>query len=113
MAIKTNTTKTVERTSTALENKCKETQANLLALCKRAGVKTPKIIKVPLYLAPGDNDDVLFVGLNGVNFYFKRGQSVEMPREVFDIAINCGRIPKHYADLITPVKAEAAKNTEE
>lgn len=110
MAVKTNTTKTIEKSSTALAKKCENTKANLVALSKRAGIRKPEMVDVPLDLGPTPNDDVLFIGLNGVDFYFRRGTTVSMPREVFKIAVNCGAIPKHYEDLIKPT--ETAKQTE-
>ena len=44
--------------------------------------------KVTIPLHPGDKDDVVFVGLNGADFYFKRGEPVEMPKPVADILRN-------------------------
>lgn len=41
---------------------------------------------------PGSEDDVVFAGLNGVKFYFMRGESVDMPEPVAEILRNTGVI---------------------
>lgn len=90
MAIKTNTTKNVNKSSEALANKCEATQKNMAKLVERAGCKDAKMIKTVLPNLPGSSDDVQYVGLNGVDFYFKRGESVNMPEPVAEILKNCG-----------------------
>ena len=92
MAIKTNTTKTVERTSSALAAKCEATKENMDKLLAQAGCAGCRKEKVLLPLAPGSKDDVLFVGLNGVSFYFMRGRSVEMPLPLMEILRNTGNL---------------------
>ena len=90
MAIKTNTTKTIERASSALHGKCEATKKNMNALLARAGCAGAKKEKVMIPLAPGCWDDVQFVGLNGVSFYFMRGESVEMAAPLAQILRNAG-----------------------
>ena len=48
--------------------------------------------KVTLPLAPGSSDDVVFVGLNGADFYFMRGRQVEMPAPIAEILRNTGNL---------------------
>ena len=92
MAIKTNTTKTIERASSALHGKCEATKKNMNALLARAGCAGAKKEKVTLPLIPGSRDDVVFVGLNGVSFYFLRGRSVEMAAPLAEILRNTGNL---------------------
>ena len=93
MAIKTNTTQTINRTSSVLGAACEYTQKNLKALCKKAGcTDEEKIMTVAIPNIPGEKDDVLYAGLNGVNFYFMRGESVKMPECVFTQLKNCGQL---------------------
>lgn len=90
MAIKTNTTKTIERASSALAAKCEMTEKNMDKLMAQAGCSGCKKERVMLPLVPGSKDDVQFVGLNGVSFYFMRGRSVEMPVPLAEILRNTG-----------------------
>jgi hypothetical protein len=93
MAIKTNTTKSIKQTSSVLAGKCEATQKNLKKLCKDAGLgDEAKMVKTMVPRIPGSDDDVIFVGLNGVDFYFLRGESVNMPEAVMQILHNCGHI---------------------
>ena len=92
MAIKMNTTKTIERTSSALAGKCEMTEKNMDKLMKQAGCENSKKEKVLLPLMPGSKDDVQYVGLNGVDFYFMRGRSVEMPAPIAEILRNTGNL---------------------
>jgi len=92
MAIKTNTTKTIERTSSALAVKCEMTQKNMDKLMAQAGCAGCKKEKVMLPVIPGCRDDVVFVGLNGVSFYFLRGKSVEMAAPLAEILRNTGNL---------------------
>ena len=83
MAVNTNTTKTVRRTSTVLGSKCEATQKNMKKLLSKAGcAEGAKMEKVTIPMNPGDKDDVIYVGLNGADFYFKRGEPVSMPEPV-------------------------------
>ena len=89
MAVNTNTTKTIKRTSTVLGGKCDATKENMKKLIRQAGCAANTAMeKVTIPLHPGDKDDVVFVGLNGADFYFKRGEPVEMPKPVADILRN-------------------------
>jgi len=92
MAIKTNTTKTIERTSSALAAKCEMTEKNMDKLLAQAGCAGCKKEKVMLPVIPGCRDDVVFVGLNGVSFYFLRGKSVEMAAPLAEILRNTGNL---------------------
>ena len=88
----TNTTTTMKKTSVVLAGKCAKTQASLRKLMSDAGCADGETIKVNLPLAPASKDDVVFVGLNGVSFYFQRGKTVEMPAAVAEILKNCGEM---------------------
>ena len=92
MAVKINTTQTVEKTSSALLSKCEATKKNMKSLMAKAGCPEGKMVKVFLPLIPGCKDDVVFVGLNGVSFYFMRGQTVEMAAPLAEILRNTGNL---------------------
>ena len=93
MAINTNTTKTVKRTSTVLGKKCSRTQTDMARLIERSGCAPDVAMeKVTIPQSPGDKDDVVFVGLNGADFYFRRGVAVSMPQPVAKILRNSGVI---------------------
>ena len=92
MAIRTNTTKTIERASSALLGKCEATEKNMDKLLAQAGCAGCKKEKVMLPLIPGSKDDVVFVGLNGASFYFLRGRSVEMAEPLAEILRNTGNL---------------------
>ncbi|MBR3796918.1 MAG: hypothetical protein IKK34_12955 [Clostridia bacterium] len=92
MAIKTNTTRTVERTSSALIGKCEATEKNMKQLMERAGCAGAAMKSVMLPMIPGSKDDVQYVGLNGADFYFLRGKRCEMPEPVFEILRNTGNL---------------------
>ena len=85
-----NTTKSMENTSTALAGKCGETLKNMNRLLADAGCAGCRRIETMLPLVPGSRDDVIFVGLNGVGFYFMRGQRVQMPEPLLEILQNTG-----------------------
>lgn len=92
MAIKTNTTRTIERASSALAVKCGATEKNMDKLLAQAGCKDAKKERVLLPLVPGSRDDVIFVGLNGVSFYFLRGREYEMAAPLKEILKNTGNL---------------------
>ena len=92
MAIRMNTTQTIEKASSALEGKCEATKKNLAKLMKQAGFENGPTVKVHLPLIPGCKDDVQFVGINGVGFYFKRGMTSTMPEAVVKILKNTGHL---------------------
>ena len=50
-----------------------------------------KKIKIKLPLTRTEKEDV-FVGLNGVSFYFLRGRSVEMAAPLMEILKNTGNL---------------------
>ncbi len=92
MAIKTNTTQTIERTSSALAVKCEMTEKNMDKLLAQAGCAGCQKEKVMLPLMPGSKDDVQYIGLNGVDFYFMRGRSVELAKPLIEILKNTGNL---------------------
>lgn len=92
MAITTNTTKTVSKSSTALGGKCEDTIKNMAKLMKDAGCEGAKKVKTLVPNIPGSKDDVVMVGLNGVAFYFMRGKTAEIPEPVLEIMQNCKMI---------------------
>lgn len=93
MAIKTNTTQTINRASSVLAEKCEATQKNLKKLCMNAGcAEDEKITSVAIPLVPGSKDDVIYAGLNGVDFYFQRGATVKMPECVYIQLKNCKQL---------------------
>lgn len=94
MAMNTNTTKTVKRTSTVLAAKCEATQKNMKRLLRLAGcAEDVKMEKVMVPMNPGDKDDVIYVGINGSDFYFKRGEPVNMPEPAVKI-LRCAHVLK-------------------
>ena len=47
-------------------------------------------VKTRIPLSPvTPNDDVLYLGLNGVSFYFKRGETVELAEPLVELMENC------------------------
>ena len=89
---KMNTTATIKKTSSVLEGKCKKTQENLEKLMADARCGKGKVVETMLPLIPGCKDDVVFAGLNGVSFYFKRGEKVKMPEAVAEILTHAGEL---------------------
>ena len=61
----------------------------VLVLLGGAGCKKERVM---LPLVPGSKDDVQYIGLNGVDFYFMRGRSVEMPEPLAEILKNTGNL---------------------
>lgn len=108
-----NTSKTVNQTSYGvLAKKVENTGKNMDRLLALAGCKEPASVRrIPIVipLEPGSKDDVLFLGLNGAKFYFKRGESVMMPEPLLKMAANCGAIPKHYLDMIALLEKQQAE----
>lgn len=97
MALNTNTSRSVQKASTVLGEKAKKTAENMDKLLKQAGCTgTMQKTTVPIIRNPGDKDDIVFIGLNGVPFYFQRGQSVAMPEPLLEIALSCGIVDKAY-----------------
>ena len=92
MAITTNTTKSIKKASSVLSPKCEATKKNMAALAKKAGIKTPKMVAPMIPRIPGSDDDVMYVGLNGVGFYLMRGESVEIPEELVELLKNTGNL---------------------
>ena len=107
MASKMNTAKTIERTSTALENKVENTRKNMKTLMRRAGCAGDPMIDVEI--PANGKDDVLFVGLNTVDFYFMRGAIAEMPLSVAEIAANTRQLGALGKQAVIRKRAEMAK----
>lgn len=95
MALNTNTSTSIKKTSNSLGYECEKTKNNITKLLTNAGVKdAAKVekVKTMIPMIPGSEDDVEFVGLNGIGFYFKRGETIEIPKPLFDILHDCGKI---------------------
>lgn len=92
MAIKTNTSATINRVSEALGEHCRRTQEDMERLLTAAGCdpKKVKMLDMVLPMIPGSKDDVQFVGFNGVRFYFQRGIPIKVPEPCYEILHNCG-----------------------
>lgn len=105
MAITTNTTRTIERASTALAPKCEATQKNMAKLLADAGIKAnDKKVLVPIPMIPGDKDDVFSVGINGSTFWFQRGKTVYVPETVMQTAVDCNLLDANYLELYKSTK---------
>ena len=88
-----NTTTSIKKASNVLGDKCDATIKEMPALLKKAGVADGyKTTKVLIPRATNSGDDVLFVGLNGVRFYFRKGTSVQMPEPLLEILQNSGEL---------------------
>ena len=92
MAIRTNTTRTIDKASSALAARCEATLKNMDKLSAQAGCSGCTMEKVILPLAPGSSDDVQYVGLNGADFYFMRGRAVMIPAPLVEILRNTGNL---------------------
>ncbi len=95
MAINTNTSSSIKRTSNALGFECEKTKKGITKLLTNAGVKDAakvKTVKCVIPMIPGSEDDVEFVGMNGIGFYFKRGEPIDLPEPLYEILHNAGRI---------------------
>ena len=81
-----NTTTSIKRASTVLGKRCEDTKKNMAALAKKVyGKAAVEMEKVAIPNIPGMKDDVLFAAVNGVKFYFMRGDTVEMPKAIADV----------------------------
>lgn len=87
-----NTTTSIKKTSSVLGKKCEDTIANMSKLMKDLGVTDYKSTKTLIPRIRGSEDDVLFVGINGVRFYFKRGATVNLPDPVLEVLKNTGEL---------------------
>lgn len=88
-----NTITSMKMASSVLKDKCEATKANIKKMMTQAGVvETYKTVKVNIPMIPGDGDDVQFVGLNGVNFYFMKGTTIDMPEPLYNLLRDCGKI---------------------
>lgn len=88
-----NTITSMKMASSVLKDKCEATKANIKKMMTQAGVvETYKTVKVNIPKIPGDGDDVQFVGLNGVSFYFMKGATIDMPEPLYNLLRDCGKI---------------------
>ena len=88
-----NTTATAKKASTVLGKKCEATIKNMNRLKEQAGIGADgKMEKITIPMFPGEKDDVVYVGLNGVSFYIKKGESVSVPSAVAQILRNTGNL---------------------
>lgn len=88
-----NTITSMKMASSVLKDKCEATKANIKKMMTQAGVvETYKTVKVNIPKIPGDGDDVQFVGLNGVNFHFMKGATIDMPEPLYNLLRDCGKI---------------------
>lgn len=87
-----NTITTMKMASSALQDKLEATKTNIKKMMAQAGVETYKTVKVNIPKIPGEGDDVQFVGLNGVNFYFMKGATIDMPEPLYNLLHDCGKI---------------------
>ena len=86
-----NTTSTMEKTSTALGGKCEATLKNMKVLLAKAGVDGDyKSTKVLIPRTVNSGDDVLYIGLNGIGFWYKLNTTVNMPDPLLEIMQNSG-----------------------
>ena len=86
MAVNTNTTQTVRRSSTVLGKRCEETQKQMKRRMAQAGcAPETKMENVTIPAVYGQKDDGVYAGLNGADFYFRRGERVQMPAPVAQI----------------------------
>ena len=94
MAMNINTTATSKKASTMLAKKCEATQKNMKKLLAALGTPDAKMEKRCIPMVPGTKDDVQYVGINGVDFYFMKGENVSMPEPVIKQLENCGVLAK-------------------
>lgn len=94
MSMNINTTATSKKASTMLGKKCEATQKDMKKLLTTLGLPDAKMEKRLIPMVPGTKDDVQYVGINGVDFYFMKGQTVSMPEPVIKQLENCGILPK-------------------
>lgn len=87
-----NTTKSMKKTSIALAGKIEKTKKNMAKMMADAGCPEYKAVKTMIPRIPGSEDDVLFIGLNGVGFYLKRGETVSLPEPLAEILTNTGEL---------------------
>ena len=89
-----NTTQSMKKLSNAYADKIEYTEKNMDALLSKAGcAKDVKKTRTRVPFNPfNQNDDVLFLALNGVNFYFRRGETVMLADPLAELMGNCGEI---------------------
>lgn len=94
MSMQINTAASSKKASTVLYKKCEATQKNMKKLVAQLGIPDAKMEKRLIPMVPGTKDDVQFCGINGVDFYFMKGESVMMPEPVIKQLERCGVLPK-------------------
>lgn len=106
-----NTTKTIKKTSNVLGAKCDKTLNEIGKRMKMAGCEKYEVVK-DVYLDPRahGNDDVVFVGLNGVGFHFRRGEYIDMPKPLYDILVNAKELtPRPERKVMVKSKSTSAE----
>ena len=94
MAMQINTAASSKKASTVLGKKCEATQKNLKKLVTQLGLPEAKMEKHMIPMVPGTKDDVQFASINGVDFYFMKGETVTMPDVVARQLERCGILTK-------------------
>lgn len=86
-----NTTESMKKLSVALADKLDYTRENMDRLLEKAGCdKDTKKVRTRIPLNPfNKNDDVLYMGINGVSFYFKRGETMMLAEPLVEQLENC------------------------
>jgi hypothetical protein len=80
----------MKKASTVLGGRIAATKKNIKKMMADAGCPEYKTVKVLFSnVAAASGDDVVTLGLNGIVFYFKRGESVDLPQPLAEIASNC------------------------
>lgn len=93
MAINVNTTQSMKQVSIAMAEHCENTKKNMKKLAaKLYGTETPKMESITMPTWPGIKDDVQPVQVNGVKFYIKRGEKIEVPAAVAELLRNTGHL---------------------
>lgn len=88
-----NTTSSVTLASTVLGKDCENTKKNMDKLAKELyGNGEVKMETVNIPHIPGLKDNVIRAQVNGVLFWFQRGDKVKMPAAVAEMLRDCGLI---------------------
>lgn len=87
-----NTTKSISTASIAYSKELEDTKKNLLAKCKAIGMDTDKknLVNIRINKTIDIGDDVLWISINGMELYFKRGDTYDVPVDVKDFLDNVG-----------------------
>lgn len=83
-----NTSKTINTASYAYAAELEDTRKNLKVKCQKLGIDMKDVEKVRIPRVAGSGDDVVVVFLNGVSFYFLRGELYSLPPAIVAILEN-------------------------